>query len=246
MNRFMAHMLIVVTLCLTGYICTHVLAECQIADRDFFREQLRLHSVLFKNYVPKLSPVVVAFNSTVEDDSSSKYTVLLTLEYLKLTRMNEPGQEAEFTTEYTIEWKDERLKWDPKDYCGIHYIYAPSSDVWFPDITFVTAHSPADYRNDDHKFVRTQDFPFDRLICSITIKSALFSAYEYGIQFAFSPQLYKKFLFDRMGNEEWRAENLTAERYLRDRKFNDSFEIVRFPLTANLLSRHQNLTQDGV
>ncbi|VDK58531.1 unnamed protein product, partial [Cylicostephanus goldi] len=92
------------------------------------------------DYNRKLSAVVE--NSNFTDESHPKYEVLLTLTYMMLTNMvhpeliDEPQQKAEFDTEYTMNWTDERLEWNPKDYCGMDHIYVLSSDVWFPDITF--------------------------------------------------------------------------------------------------------------
>ncbi|CAJ0604183.1 unnamed protein product [Cylicocyclus nassatus] len=241
-------MLLLATIYLLG-CTTYVLAECPINDRkSYFNEQLRLHNTLFKDYVPKLPAIAMQEpNSTADNGNFPRFEVLLTLVYMKLIQMVEPEQKVEFLFEYSMKWRDERLEWNPEDYCGLDNIYVSRLDVWIPDITIVDAHSSADYRDDYNKFVHissihniypdeptvcaldVQNFPFDRQECAINMMSQLYSMREYGIKLAFAPALLNnKTAFDNMGNEEWRIKNVTTMRVHHDIGYEDPVEISSF------------------
>ncbi|KAL6738961.1 hypothetical protein Aduo_012457 [Ancylostoma duodenale] len=65
----------------------------------------------------------------------------------------ESEQKLDLLFEYSLGWRDERLKWNVSDYCGIEFIFLSINDIWVPEITIVGAHSSEDYREDYKKFI---------------------------------------------------------------------------------------------
>ncbi|CAJ0604185.1 unnamed protein product [Cylicocyclus nassatus] len=213
-------MLVVFALYSIGYICNHALAECPITDRESnFNEQLILYNALIKNYQAKLPAVAVQFaNMTVK---IPRFEVLLTVNDMKLTQ---------------VDWRDERLIWNPEDYCGLDHIYVPRSNIWNPDVIAIDVHSFENYRIDEDDYVRVnssghvhffiltrtatvcpidiQDFPFDQQDCAVNLTALPFSDDEYYINLALEPFSSKD--YERMGNEEWRITYVAAVNDLVD------------------------------
>ncbi|VDM76274.1 unnamed protein product, partial [Strongylus vulgaris] len=148
-------MLIIGTICLIIYVHA-VSAECNIVDRKtYLKETFSLYNALFSNYSAKLPAVAMQeINSTINTAANlTVFDVSLNLVYMKLVQIVEPEQKAEFLFEYAVNWRDERLEWDPKDHCGIEFMYVAASEVWIPEITIVDSHSSEDYRDDYKKFI---------------------------------------------------------------------------------------------
>ncbi|KAK9965698.1 hypothetical protein ABG768_004775 [Culter alburnus] len=88
-------------------------------------------------------------------------------------------------------WYNERISWDPKDFCGIKKVILPKELLWKPDLYVVEAVEKEDgplnpylyithdgnvTMEDDHKIVSTctmnvHKFPFDTQTCHITVSS---------------------------------------------------------------------------
>ncbi|XP_016385922.1 5-hydroxytryptamine receptor 3A-like [Sinocyclocheilus rhinocerous] len=95
----------------------------------------------------------------------------------------------------SMSWKNERISWDPKDFCGIKSVILPKEMLWKPDLyVYETAekedgplnpylyitHDGNVRMEDDHKIVSTctmnvHKFPFDTQTCHITVSSINYS-----------------------------------------------------------------------
>ncbi|XP_068162288.1 5-hydroxytryptamine receptor 3A-like [Antennarius striatus] len=95
-------------------------------------------------------------------------------------------------------WVDERISWDPNQFCGISNITIPKEMIWKPDILIYemikkddspsnpyvfVSHDGRVTFDDDIKLVSTcrldvHKFPFDTQRCNITIGSAIHSVEE--------------------------------------------------------------------
>ncbi|XP_056124806.1 5-hydroxytryptamine receptor 3A-like isoform X1 [Rhinichthys klamathensis goyatoka] len=91
----------------------------------------------------------------------------------------------------SVSWNNERISWDPKEFCGIKNVTLPKEMLWKPDLyvletaekedgplnpfLFIT-HDGNVTMEDDHKIVSTctmnvHKFPFDTQTCHITVSS---------------------------------------------------------------------------
>uniref|UniRef100_A0A3B4ESK4 Si:dkey-49c17.4 n=1 Tax=Pundamilia nyererei TaxID=303518 RepID=A0A3B4ESK4_9CICH len=73
-------------------------------------------------------------------------------------------------------WNNERISWDPDQFCGITHITIPREILWKPDV-FIYEYDGTITSEDDIKIVSTckmdvHKFPFDTQKCNITIGSA--------------------------------------------------------------------------
>ncbi|PIO70838.1 hypothetical protein TELCIR_07288 [Teladorsagia circumcincta] len=85
----------------------------KIDRTQFLHAQSELYKALMQDYEPKLS----AISALGEFFSNTKV---------------EAAQKVDITMEYKMSWTDERLSWNPADYCGIDEIYLSREDVWVP------------------------------------------------------------------------------------------------------------------
>ncbi|XP_012356431.2 acetylcholine receptor subunit gamma isoform X2 [Nomascus leucogenys] len=88
-------------------------------------QEERLLADLMQNYDPNLRPA---------ERDSDVVNVSLKLTLTNLISLNE--REEALTTNVWIEmqWRDYRLRWDPRDYEGLWVLRVPSTMVWRPDI----------------------------------------------------------------------------------------------------------------
>ncbi|XP_043110414.1 5-hydroxytryptamine receptor 3C-like isoform X2 [Puntigrus tetrazona] len=98
----------------------------------------------------------------------------------------------------SVSWNNERISWNPKDFCGIKSVILPKEMLWKPDLyvhetaekedgplnpyIYVT-HDGNVKMEDDHKIVSTctmnvHKFPFDTQTCHITVSSINYSDKE--------------------------------------------------------------------
>ncbi|KAI3365102.1 hypothetical protein L3Q82_010212 [Scortum barcoo] len=98
----------------------------------------------------------------------------------------------------TMIWNNERIKWDPAEFCGITQISVPRDMIWRPDLFIYemiqkddsplnpymyVSHDGIISSEEDMKVVSTckmdvHKFPFDTQRCNITIGSAIHSVEE--------------------------------------------------------------------
>ncbi|XP_073684000.1 5-hydroxytryptamine receptor 3B-like [Garra rufa] len=136
------------------------------------------------------------------------------LEYLNLTRDNEKFTTCRPALDWThptivyfdiylygilsMSWNNERISWDPKDFCGIKNLILPKEMLWKPDLYVQETAEKEDgplnpyldishdgnvRMDDDHKIVSTctmnvYKFPFDTQKCHITVSSINYSDNE--------------------------------------------------------------------
>ncbi|XP_030611548.1 LOW QUALITY PROTEIN: 5-hydroxytryptamine receptor 3A-like [Archocentrus centrarchus] len=101
-----------------------------------------------------------------------------------------------------LEWKNQYVKWEPEQFCGITDITVPTAYLWMPDITIVemtekdkASPSPflcinhngtIEYRNDQVVVstcnLHVYKFPFDIQRCNISFKSTVYSDAEIKLQ----------------------------------------------------------------
>ncbi|XP_017291595.2 5-hydroxytryptamine receptor 3C [Kryptolebias marmoratus] len=93
----------------------------------------------------------------------------------------------------TMQWKNERISWDPAQFCGITQIIIPENLLWKPDLfiyemiqkddspqnpSILLTYEGTVYFSDDIRVVSTckmdiHKFPFDTQKCTITIGSSI-------------------------------------------------------------------------
>ncbi|MEQ2311592.1 hypothetical protein AMECASPLE_021815, partial [Ameca splendens] len=93
----------------------------------------------------------------------------------------------------SVQWKDERISWDPAQFCGITEISVPKDMLWKPDLLIyemiqkddsppnpylLVSHEGSVFYDEDMRVVSTckmdvHKFPFDTQECSISIGSAV-------------------------------------------------------------------------
>ncbi|KAK6023534.1 hypothetical protein OSTOST_10676, partial [Ostertagia ostertagi] len=71
----------------------------------------------------------------------------------------ESAQKVDITMEYKMGWTDERLSWNPADYCGINEIYLSREDVWVPVASLLVKVSTENYLSSFRQF--TTDYRED-------------------------------------------------------------------------------------
>lgn len=85
----------------------------------------RLYDDLLSNYNRLIRPV---------SNNSDKVNVKMGLKLSQLVDLNLKDQILTTNLWVEMEWKDEKLRWEPKEYGGIEEIYVPSEIIWLPDI----------------------------------------------------------------------------------------------------------------
>ncbi|XP_054899052.1 5-hydroxytryptamine receptor 3A-like [Poeciliopsis prolifica] len=105
----------------------------------------------------------------------------------------------------SVQWKDERISWDPAQFCGITEISVPKGILWKPDLFIyemiekddspqnpyvLVTHDGTVFYDEDMRVISTckmdvHKFPFDTQECSLSIGSAIHCVKEIRI-FPFS------------------------------------------------------------
>ncbi|ULT87177.1 hypothetical protein L3Y34_006752 [Caenorhabditis briggsae] len=121
---------------------------------QFLADQKRLWDDLFKSYDPNLSAIYTSHKSEFLNQSKKIHhppmmELKLTMAMLKLVDVVEVEEKVSFLFDYSSEWTDHRLKWDPYKYGGISHIYVPQKSIWLPEITIVDAQEVKFFESDD-------------------------------------------------------------------------------------------------
>ncbi|CAO4377535.1 unnamed protein product [Caenorhabditis nigoni] len=121
---------------------------------QFLADQKRLWDDLFKGYDPNLSAIYTSHKSEFLNQSKKIHhppmmELKLTMAMLKLVDVVEVEEKVSFLFDYSSEWTDHRLKWDPYEYGGISHIYVPQKSIWLPEITIVDAQEVKFFESDD-------------------------------------------------------------------------------------------------
>ncbi|TRY93880.1 hypothetical protein DNTS_023787 [Danionella cerebrum] len=214
---------------------------------SYAKTEDKLFKHLFNNYQKWVRPVE-HLNATVR--------VKFGLAISQLVDVDEKNQLMTTNVWMKQEWKDMKLRWDPKQYLGITCIRVPSDSIWIPDIVL--------YDNSDGKFEATVTkavvrydgtiswtppanyksactidvtfFPFDLQNCSMKFGSWTYDGSQVDILLE-DMHVDKRDYFD---NGEWEIVTATGSRGLRrDGSFfypsiTYSFIIRRLPLFYTL------------
>lgn len=98
--------------------------------------------------------------------------------------MNLLGQELTVKGWLILEWNDDRLAWDPKEWDGIDEVRIPLSEVWTPDVTIYTSVKGCDvYQSTALALIRpTGQVLFIPAITHTNLCESNFKDYPYGVQ----------------------------------------------------------------
>jgi len=197
-----------------------VLITLQLERNECSRAEKSLMFDLFKpeNYDPKIRPVM---------NASTTLTVGLTVALQQIISLNEKNQILTTSMYPIMNWTDEYLTWDPKNYSGIERIIVPSKDIWIPNILIYNSvvdsfHSvfpakaiisynggvewmpPGLFKT--YCSVDTKYFPFDDQNCKIK-----FGIWEYDIK-EVNLRLSEKVDTSEVTSKEWQLISMTAKR----------------------------------
>ena len=89
---------------------------------SYIENDLRKH--LFKNYSSEIRPV----------NNSKCVMVTFNMKLMQLTSVDERHQKIKTQAYYAMRWRNEFLKWEPKDWENINYLAVTRENVWVPDI----------------------------------------------------------------------------------------------------------------
>ncbi|XP_067207028.1 acetylcholine receptor subunit alpha-like isoform X6 [Linepithema humile] len=112
----------------------------------------RLYDDLLSNYNKLVRPVV---------NTSDVLRVCIKLKLSQLIDVNLKNQIM--TTNLWVEqsWYDYKLRWEPKEYGGVHMLHVPSDHIWRPDIVLY---------NKNEKFYTCCDEPYLDITFNITMR----------------------------------------------------------------------------
>lgn len=111
---------------------TYSKMDCDKVNSD----EQRLLRQLMRNYEKDVRPVV---------NSSSIVIVKLGLTLTQIFDLAEKNQILISNVWLDIEWVDEFLRWDPKEFNGLTVLRIPSKKIWLPDL--VLYNNAAEYLN---------------------------------------------------------------------------------------------------
>uniref|UniRef100_A0A914UQE6 Uncharacterized protein n=1 Tax=Plectus sambesii TaxID=2011161 RepID=A0A914UQE6_9BILA len=144
---------------------------------------------ILENYDRRIRPV---------HDESQITLVYVQLNIIGLLEVNAPQEYIKLAVSFDHRWHDEFLTWDPLKFNGTKKVRVPADMIWRPDVTVVTAVLEAEYiKEKDDLFLnifydgsiylnfpivltnycamKTDTFPFDTQVCTITLSSWLYA-----------------------------------------------------------------------
>ena len=144
-----------------------------------------LYRKLFENYNPNIRPVF---------DVNTAVTVNISLDLVKILKIDEINQTFKTSVNIIIQWTDELLTWNGNDFGNINRLVLPLKDnIWLPDImNFNAAYLPGEFGQKHafpilHSFglvtlwttvnfetqclIHTKKFPLDTQYCSISFST---------------------------------------------------------------------------
>uniref|UniRef100_A0A1I7TXM6 Neur_chan_memb domain-containing protein n=2 Tax=Caenorhabditis tropicalis TaxID=1561998 RepID=A0A1I7TXM6_9PELO len=135
----------------------------------------------------------------------------LIMAMMKLVDVTEVEEKVTFIFDYSAEWIDHRLKWNPLEYGGISHIYVPQRSIWLPEVTIADAHE-INYNGTAGFYTSTVcsvicqldvfKFPFDKHECGVSVVFNTYFADEYVIKGDMEKTSRP---IDQLGNGEWKV-----------------------------------------
>ncbi|PWA21574.1 hypothetical protein CCH79_00003134, partial [Gambusia affinis] len=150
-----------------------------------------------------------------------------------------------------MQWDNEFIEWNPKEFCGLSKVLVPRESLWMPDITIeemtekdknqpspfvsVKYNGWVDYRDDKFMIstckMKIFNFPFDIQTCHLTFRSILYSDDEfYFIVNNNSTEILKDSLTNIRMQYEWELCNMSVTRN-HELNFNINQTVVVYTIT---------------
>ncbi|KAF8354642.1 hypothetical protein PRIPAC_96265 [Pristionchus pacificus] len=108
--------------------------------KEFAKQNAKLYSRLFKQYVKELSPSYPLGIVNVTDDYLP-IPISLNVNHFRVNKVDQVSQSADVVISMRVGWIDMRLVWNENDYGQIPYILVKSDSIWQPNISPCDAQS---------------------------------------------------------------------------------------------------------
>ncbi|PAV57768.1 hypothetical protein WR25_02719 [Diploscapter pachys] len=113
-------------------------------------------------------------------------TINIQLNYMKIVDVEETIEQVDLVIVYEMMWVDYRLKWDPKEFMGIEYIFVYPRRIWMPDISIYSNNGFQDERTEAQRIVKVDHngsmlaviSASTEIVCSIDIRDMPFDTQE--------------------------------------------------------------------
>ncbi|KAK7918838.1 hypothetical protein WMY93_010122, partial [Mugilogobius chulae] len=133
-----------------------------------------------------------------------------------------------------ITWRNERIQWDPDDFCGISHMAIPRQLLWEPDLFIyemtekdtspqnpflLVFHNGTVHSEEDMKIISSckmdmHKFPFDTQQCNLTLGSALHTVEEVRMRPSLNSSRVTEFTRELLRTQgEWEFVNLSVDNY---------------------------------
>ncbi|KAF1753617.1 hypothetical protein GCK72_020174 [Caenorhabditis remanei] len=231
MSRF--NLFVLICTLMSGFVMSQEMTKDEMATYNkFLADQKRLWKDLFTDYDSTLSAIYTLHKSQWIDQNTTTHPPItqltLIMAMLKLVDVTEVEEKVTFIFDYSAEWTDHRLKWNPLEYGGISHIYVPQKQIWLPEITIADAHEVKFFESDDAprtawiNFNGTVGFytstvvsvicqldvfkfPMDEHECGVSVLFHTYFADEYGIKGEME-KIEKP--LSQLGNGEWKVSHI--------------------------------------
>ncbi|CAL2043733.1 unnamed protein product [Caenorhabditis brenneri] len=203
----------------------------------FLADQKRLYKDLFADYDPSLSAIYTLHKSQWIDQNATVHPPItkmrMTMAQIKLVDVVEVEEKVTFIFDYSAEWTDHRLKWNPLEYGGISHIYVPQKSIWLPELTVADASEVKYFESDDSpknawvNYNGTAGFyqaSVVSIICQMDVYKFPLDHHECGILVIFHTYFPDEYEIiggmreimrplDQLGNGEWKVTYIGVEPY---------------------------------
>ncbi|KAL7672130.1 hypothetical protein ACOME3_007024 [Neoechinorhynchus agilis] len=155
--------------------------------------------------------------------------VNMSLQIVQLLQLDGRTQTLHTNVWFNLEWYDEFLRWDPKNYRDLEAVRVPSSEIWMPDIVL---QNYADERINDKRdlrvvvysdgsilyvpstvlqsvcYVDTLLFPYDQHKCDLNFRSWVYDTNKLDLHLKFN----SVDMTDYTTSNEWTIKDVPAKR----------------------------------
>ncbi|KAL6737481.1 hypothetical protein Aduo_011120 [Ancylostoma duodenale] len=110
--------------------------------QDFLIQNQLVYEQIFTGYEKDVAPVHSEYNDSIParqylDAKGEMSNLKVTFELIdgSFLQLDQASQSVHVQLEFSVEWMDVRLAWDPANFSDINYIYVRRSQIWIPDFT---------------------------------------------------------------------------------------------------------------